>query len=351
MNDFFSNMVSRHLGTCDTIQPRTLGRFEVDSSRGGVDSPDESINSVISGINVPAGTINESDLKGAKKDDSTVTVHGSDLMGSKKNESSLPHLELNEPSTQLGLTEQQEVPPDFHALPTRPDETHPFDEVVCDFEPPATEHALDEQGGQQYESQISIPSEKRTSLLNAAVSLDSAPTSERQTNRQNAEHDPENELDHRIRAMLQRLVGGSGSPVTEPALDEQSSQHYQDQISVPSEEKHPLLNAAVVSLDSAPTSEGQINRQNNVSADGEGENTSLYDSLEPPSWLAEIENRFNTPLKDIEAKTEPVINVTIGRVEVRAVQAEASRKTRHAKKPTGVMPLDEYLKKREDRGM
>jgi len=331
MNDFFTNLVSRHLGTCDTIQPRTPGRFEVDSSRGGVDSPDEGINSLISGINVPTVTINESDLMGSKKDDSS---------------SSFP--ELNEHSTQLDLTEQQEVPPDFHALPTRPNETHPFDEVLRDFEPPATEHALDEQGSQQYESQISIPSEKRTSLLNAAVSLDSAPTSERQTNRQNAVHDPENELDHRIRAMLQRLLGDSGSQLTQSALDEHSRQHYQGQMA---ETKHPLLNADVVSLDLAPTSEGQINRQNNVSVDGEGENSSLYDSLEPPSWLAEIENRFNKPLKNIEAKTEPVINVTIGRVEVRAVQTEAAKKTRHSKKLTGVMPLDEYLKKREDRGM
>ena len=352
MNDFFSNMVSRHLGTCDTIQPRTLGRFEVDSSRGGVDSPDESINSLISGINVPAVTPHESDLRGAKKDDSTVTVHESDLMGSKKNESSLPHLELNEPSTQLGLTEQQEVPPDSYALPNRLDETHPFDEVLRDFEPPATEHALDEQDGQQYESQISIPSEKRGSLLKTAVSLNSAPTSERQTNCQNAEHDPENEMDHRIRAMLQRLVGGSESPVTESALDERSSQQYEGQISIPSEEKSPLLNAAVVSLDSVPTptTERLTNRQNNVSADSEGENTALYESLEPPSWLPEIENRFDTHLKDIDAKTEPVINVTIGRVEVRAVQTEAPKKTRHSKKPTAVMPLDEYLKNREDGG-
>jgi len=336
MNDFFTNLVSRHLGTCDTIQPRTPGRFEVDSSTGALDSPDGGINSVISGINVPTVTINESDLMGSKKDDSS---------------SSFP--ELNEHSTQLDLSEQQEVPPDFHALSNRPDETHPFDEVLRDPEPPATEHALNEQASQQYEGQISIPSEKRDSLLNAAVSLDSVPNSQRQTNRQNAEHDPENEMDHRIRAMLQRLLGGSESPVTESALDERSSQQFEGQISIPSEEKSPLLNAAVVSLDSVPTptTERLTNRQNNVSADSEGENTALYESLEPPSWLPEIENRFDTHLKDIEAKTEPVINVTIGRVEVRAVQTEAARKTQHAKKPTGVMPLDEYLKKREDRGM
>ena len=325
MNDYFSKLVSRHLGTCDTIQPRTPGRFEVGSSSGAIDSPDEGINSLISEINAPAGTINESDLMGAKKDDLS--------------------------SSHLEISEQQNGTPDFHALPNRADKIYPFDEVLRDAEPPATEHALNEQASQQYEGRISIPSEKRDSLLNAAVSLDSVPTSQRQTNRQNAEHDPENEMDHRIRAMLQRLVGGSGSQVTESALDDLASQQYEGQKSLPSEEQPPLLNAAAAPLNSKPTSEHQTNHLNNASADGEGENTALNESLEPPSWLAEIENRFNTHLKDIEVKTEPVINVTIGRVEVRAVQAEAATKTRHAKKPTGVMPLDEYLKKREDRGM
>ena len=328
MNDFFSSLVNRHLGTSDTIQPCVPGRFEVDRSRGTLDSPDEVINSVISGVNA-----------------ATVTSHESDLMGSKKDDPS----SFN--PTQLDLSEQQEGTPDFYGLANRADEIHPFNEVLRDPESSATEHALDEQGGQQYDSKISIPSEKMGSLLNAALSLDSAPTSEAQTNHQNAEHDPENEMDHRIRAMLQRFLGGSGSPVTQPALDEQSSQQDERQLSVPSEEKPPLLNAAAATLDSVLNSERQTNHQNNVSADGEGKNTALYESLEPPSWLAEIENRFNTQLKDIEAKTEPVINVTIGRVEVRAVQAEVPKKTRHAKKPTGVMPLDEYLKKREDRGM
>ena len=329
MNDFFTNLVSRHLGTCDTIQPRTPGRFEVDSSSGAIDSPDESINSLISGINVATVTSHESDLM------------RSDLIGSEKADPSSSH------PTQLDLSEQQEGAPYSHALPNRADKIHSFDEVLRNSESAVTEHALDEQGGQLYESQVSNPSEKRDTLLNAAVSLESVPTSEGQTNRQNAE----NEMDHRIRAMLQRLVGGSGSQVTESALDDPGSQQYEGQKSLPSEEKPPLLNAAAAQLDSKTTSEHQTNHQNNAFADGEGENTALYKSLEPPSWLAEIENRFNAHLKDIEAKTEPVINVTIGRVEVRAVQAEAAKKTRHAKKPTGVMPLDEYLKKREDRGM
>jgi len=42
-----------------------------------------------------------------------------------------------------------------------------------------------------------------------------------------------------------------------------------------------------------------------------------------------------------------VINVTIGRVEVRAVHTEAPKNARHSNKPAGVMTLDDYLKKRE----
>ena len=30
MKGFFTNLVDRHLGTCETIQPRSLGRFEID---------------------------------------------------------------------------------------------------------------------------------------------------------------------------------------------------------------------------------------------------------------------------------------------------------------------------------
>jgi hypothetical protein len=328
MNDFFTNLVSRHLGTCDTIQPRTQGRFEVVRSRGALDSPDEDMNSVISGVNVAAGTPHESDLIGSKKDNSF---------------SSHP--------TQLDFSESQEGTPSSNALANRVDEIHSFDAMLRDAESPTAEHALDEHARQQNSSNTSIPAEKRHSLLNADVSQDSVSASHRQAYQQNAGHDAESEMDRRIDALLQRLLGGSGSLITQSALDEHSShQHYQGQMA---EIKQPLLNAAVVPLDSKPTSERQTNHQNNIIGDGdrEGGNTSVYESLEPPSWLAEIENRFNTPLQDKEVKTEPVINVTIGRVEVRAVQAEAARKTRHAKKPTGVMPLDEYLKKREDRGM
>ena len=63
---------------------------------------------------------------------------------------------------------------------------------------------------------------------------------------------------------------------------------------------------------------------------------------------AELSSRWqmSTP----QAETEPVVNVTIGRVEVRAVQTKSTSKPETRQKPSGVMSLHEYLKQREKRG-
>lgn len=290
MNGFFTNLLNRHRGTCNIIRPRTLSRFEEDHGRGMPVSPDEDINAVVSAVELPNVTIHEPGL------------HESDRIGSEKDDSSSSHLEQGHPSTQPGLTEQQEVLSASDTLPMRANETHPFDEVQSDILP---------------------------------------------TTSPAAEHDLGNELNHRIRAILQHLVDDTESSVAEPALDDQGNRPYESQKSISSEKKTPLLNTAILPFDSVHVSEPQTDSQNNISADGGRENIALYDPLEPPSWLSEIETRFNSQLKDKETKTEPVINVTIGRVEVRAVQTDSAKKANRTKKPTGVMPLEEYRKIRK----
>lgn len=69
-------------------------------------------------------------------------------------------------------------------------------------------------------------------------------------------------------------------------------------------------------------------------------------SLQAPAWLTEMQAELNKQIQAMQKKAESVINVTIGRVEVRAVQAERE-KTARPKKPSGVMSLDDYLKQRE----
>jgi hypothetical protein len=76
-----------------------------------------------------------------------------------------------------------------------------------------------------------------------------------------------------------------------------------------------------------------------------------HELLIPPAWLMEVQSRFGERWQSQKSKmeTEPVINVTIGRVEVRATQARTESKPKRQKKPTGVMSLDDYLKQREHR--
>lgn len=68
---------------------------------------------------------------------------------------------------------------------------------------------------------------------------------------------------------------------------------------------------------------------------------------EKPLYTPTVNNTFtNDPnIPERETKPEPVINVTIGRVEVRAVHQTDSPETKK-QKPVGVMSLDDYLRKR-----
>lgn len=75
--------------------------------------------------------------------------------------------------------------------------------------------------------------------------------------------------------------------------------------------------------------------------------------LELPGWLnglqAELQNLREGASAAPQTQPEPVINVTIGRVEVRAVQAMTAQRAQRSPKPSGIMSLDEYLKQREGR--
>ena len=71
-----------------------------------------------------------------------------------------------------------------------------------------------------------------------------------------------------------------------------------------------------------------------------------------PDWLTAMQTELNNRWREIKAKSQadPVINVTIGRVEVRAINTESAKSDVTSKKPTGVMSLDDYLKQRESKG-
>lgn len=79
---------------------------------------------------------------------------------------------------------------------------------------------------------------------------------------------------------------------------------------------------------------------------------SLGGALQTPAWLTAMQTNLNKQLREINIKSqaEPVINVTIGRVEVRAINTEPAKPAVTSNKPTGVLSLDDYLKQRESKG-
>lgn len=73
--------------------------------------------------------------------------------------------------------------------------------------------------------------------------------------------------------------------------------------------------------------------------------------LVPPDWLARMRFDFQRgwDSMDHNSKAEPTINVTIGRVEVRAEAPAAPPKPRAKEKAVAVMSLEEYLSQRKGR--
>ncbi len=72
-------------------------------------------------------------------------------------------------------------------------------------------------------------------------------------------------------------------------------------------------------------------------------------SLQTPNWLSEMQTDLASRLRAIENQnsTEPVINVTIGRVEVKAIQQGSAKQPTAHNKPSGIMSLNDYLKQRD----
>jgi hypothetical protein len=66
-----------------------------------------------------------------------------------------------------------------------------------------------------------------------------------------------------------------------------------------------------------------------------------------PRWLSDRQNKSR---KDSRTEIEPITNVTIGRIEVRATPLQEIEKPKRKRKPSGVMSLDQYLSQRNQKG-
>lgn len=374
MNGFFANLVDRHLGTCETIQPRTPGRFETDNNSHSMVAAVGTV-SDITGLD---HTLQPSD-EFSIADSSTVAGSKSDSIENKNetSPSSSPDKKNHNFFTKSIVTEQHVENFDSHVLPIK-------SQIIQSLDSDTSSNS-ETVKRDQAEQSIRVDDKKITNsqIKNDSASLDKVirdnnylPTSS------NSEHILESELNHRIQTMLKHLTKDTLPPETStkqnyqsnknnniisvlpnteistldavPAdQDRQSRQNNRNNdetlISVSPETKIPLLDAVTAQPERAPVSNRQATREeNNFSEDNRI--ASNQSQLEPPSWFSDMASQLKQGLQEKESKTEPVINVTIGRVEVRAVQTEPSKNARQTKKVTGVMTLEDYLKRREGGG-
>lgn len=94
-----------------------------------------------------------------------------------------------------------------------------------------------------------------------------------------------------------------------------------------------------------------VNNKPGIAGQREHQKAFHAGELQIPDWLTQMQHDLNNRMRDIKTVTqsEPVVNVTIGRVEVRAVHADSEKQAVARDKPVGIMSLDDYLKQRDKR--
>lgn len=169
------------------------------------------------------------------------------------------------------------------------------------------------------------------------------------------------ELNNRIQKILQYLQTQSTRAKLQ-AGDNQSDNHILQQpdlLQIPNQSSDLSLEEIIepaqfrIQPETEPEKSNRLTKAKTQNGNGQSDNSVLQQAglLQIPNWLTQMQADINNRWHEISNKTEtePVVNVTIGRVEVRATQAQTPKKLKETTKPSGVMNLDEYLKQRERR--
>lgn len=159
-------------------------------------------------------------------------------------------------------------------------------------------------------------------------------------------HSLDEDLTNHIQQIIQRLhTPDSEAKISEknPLISDLSSQVY--------ETSSPIKTSSInkESSNQANPLESNTNNKQEVQ-DDLNSGTGL---LQTPPWLAQLQTDLQHRWQQVNTKSEAesVVNVTIGRVEVKAVQAQTTAQLKSPKKPVGVMSLDAYLKQRKHGGI
>ncbi|MXS86164.1 hypothetical protein ABO04_09690 [Nitrosomonas sp. HPC101] len=318
MTGFLLNMIHRHQGTVDTVQPRMRSMFE-------------------------PGPLSAADPDTAFTGSAEVSV-GKNLDTEKSIQaySKLPNAENASPE----ISQVAPLPDRFQNRP------QPEKRVADTKFDSNNENRMDSIHAQIQGLMARIGRASETSAtLNDAIGHEQTVTSQATGRAASNVVSNESGLPHRIEETLRRLL-----KQTNTGKEDQHGHKDHTQLSP--------INTIKIEADplkilpAQPEAKGErdgeqirksVIAQNQPETDS-NPNQSGY--LQTPAWLSGMQAELSNRWREINAQsqTEPVINVTIGRVEVRAVNPSPAKPDAGQKKPTGVMSLEEYLKRRESKG-
>lgn len=369
MSDFFSNLIDRHLGVCDTVQPRIPGHFEADQATGvegsssGASRPVESEN----GQSWPSPQPpNEVVRQWPQERDSEVSHRES--MANNRYPAADPASVFSIEVPKTAVDEFDSTGGDDFSSSSllETDDLSPVSDLI--EQPAARSNFIEAEGAQRLDIDSDFHpktiTQQRPLPANRAAFSDEydllrdevAQTGRGDRDEVTADHSPlthpvdkqylEQRLNRRIDAVLQQLVD---PPLSATELTSNGDHNDRDEMLVeaPAENSSrldvarspevvmPAVEQPTAAVESQPDSDRDHLHQ-----------SEKHHPLEAPAWLSEVTAQLNQHSQN-EAKTEPVINVTIGRVEVRAVQSETVKNAPPSKRPSGVMTLDEYLQRRK----
>lgn len=321
MSDFLKNLINRHnspnaRAKTSVVEPRPKSRFENNS-----DSAVEA-----------NGTKNDNIRSSAVSNGLSETRN--DAQQDHREDAPI-QLDIEQPtlvaeSREVGPADRKASPPSLNGV----------DDLAGRIE------ALSLQLG----SKLSFTQPKTDEQINNKYIESESPdgTTNRSTQVDRDESSKSYQLNQQIDAVIKRLANKNNDPRPEQVTNKPQTSSF-------ATEKTPDLKQQrqgrqVVPIESESSSKlGILNNENQP----EQHTVHQQGLLQQPGWLTEMQSDLNKRWQHINTKTEStksVVNVTIGRVEVRAVQNSGGQAPRVKKKSSGVMSLDDYLKSRGKEG-
>lgn len=364
MSDFLSNLIHRHLGTCMVVEPRAPSRFEIgltDSEiRLSMDPPDMEetgdknrdrggILDQFQGNHADRPAVHA--LKPRRADTEVKSPRGRHAETAEPLNKGLMHTEdaIRPVAYDSIFADQKALEMKAHrgapsserrkrqlARPNPAEQKHPHEEIGPRIE-------IHRQSSAEIENRTPPPG----NILKGIAGTN--PAEEAHAYAVEFEDGMESGLPNRIGNTLASLQGHSkGRPAEYPKTDKVDGPAVAGAANTEDAEKSAAAQPSRESsffIDTGKTSAREPGPKQPYAFDLNMPGTSGEGLLGPPTRLFGRQAEFSRRWKELsrKAQPEPVIHVTIGRIEVKATNLQKPKQPRHEKKPSGIMSLDKYL--------